>query len=1161
MPFIIKTFILVFLLFTLLDANDLKHNTTLKKISLQLQWKYQFQFAGFIVAKERGYYKDAGLDVELLEYNNTNTIKDLEDSKVDFVINNSIIVYKEKKLNDVVLLATYFQQSPLVIIAQKNIKSIKDIKNKTIMMSENNLYSSSLSMMLEHFSINKENTNFINPSFNIDDFIDKKVDGITAFISNEIFELDSRGVPYNIIDPIEYGFSTNAINLFTSKKMLKENPNLIDKFLKANKKGWKYALEHIDEVATLIHNKYAPKKSLELLKYEGRITKELMLLDLYDIGEINKEFVYNTYKHLLKTNKLDANQDIQKHFYISNKSKPILNLTQKEKEWIENHPVVSYSEVNWKPLSIIENGKVSGIIGDYLQKISSLSGIKFKYIKSNSWSEVLQKFKNKEIDLVPGVGSSSQERKLGLTSEIFASYPMVIVTNDNYNFLNTLKDLDTKTIAVPKYYTSYNFIVKNYPNIKLLTTYSIEDALVLVQSGKADAFVGHIATSLNAISALNMKNLKISGTTKFTFEHRFLLQNTNPILLSIINKAFMAITEKEKGDINSNWIRTKVEEEIDRSIIYKLIAFFIFIILLFVYRHYSLNKYTKKIKELQERHEIAISSGKIGIVDLDVQNGGVFYSSSWKEMLGYKDTEISNQLDELKSRLHPDEVNDILLEMQTVKQEHKQYAEGIHKLKHKNGNYIWILYKLKIYYNNKGEVTRMLGTHTDVTTQKELEKELINQKDILNHQAHHDSLTKLPNRILFQDRLIQGIQKAKRNNKKLALFFIDLDHFKEINDSLGHAVGDKVLIEVTKKLNDVIRNEDTLARLGGDEFTVIIEDISKIEDISLLAQKIIDALIEPLKIDENVLYISCSVGISIYPNDGLSSVDLLKYSDAAMYKAKNEGRNNFQFYSCEMTEMAFERIVMETNLRKALENEEFIVYYQAQIDARTNTLTGMEALVRWQHPTMGLVPPSKFIPLAESTGLIIQLDQFVMKTAMNQVSKWYRDGLTPGILSLNLAIKQLEQNNFIDVLQEILKESKCRPKWIELEVTEGQIMNNPKNSILTLDKINKLGIKLVIDDFGTGYSSLSYLKKLPIHKLKIDQSFVRDLPEDEEDAAITRAVIALAQSLNLNIIAEGVETKEQKDFLVKNGCSHIQGYYYSKPIPADEMLKIIQNGV
>ncbi|MEA3373187.1 MAG: GGDEF domain-containing phosphodiesterase, partial [Campylobacterota bacterium] len=366
---------------------------------------------------------------------------------------------------------------------------------------------------------------------------------------------------------------------------------------------------------------------------------------------------------------------------------------------------------------------------------------------------------------------------------------------------------------------------------------------------------------------------------------------------------------------------------------------------------------------------------------------------------------------------------------------------------------------------------------------------------------------------------------------------------------------------VTQRLNKIMRKEDTLARLGGDEFTVIMEDLKQGQNASLLAQKILEVLAKPIAFENNLLYVSGSIGISLCPDDGDSAQELLKYADAAMYKAKEEGKNNFQFYSVEMTKLAFERVAMESALREALKDGDFVVYYQPQANCDMSELVGVEALVRWQHPTMGLISPAKFIPLAASTGLIVELDRFVMRTAMTQIAKWYAKGLNPGVLAVNLTMRQLQQKDFISMFDSMLKETECKPEWIELEITEDQIMRNPEKAIKTLNLIRDIGIELAVDDFGTGYSSLSYLKKLPINKLKIDQSFVRELPDDEEDSAITRAVIALAESLNLKIIAEGVETKEQKEFLVENGCKNIQGYFYGRPMSANEMEGVLSRGL
>jgi EAL domain-containing protein (putative c-di-GMP-specific phosphodiesterase class I) len=315
---------------------------------------------------------------------------------------------------------------------------------------------------------------------------------------------------------------------------------------------------------------------------------------------------------------------------------------------------------------------------------------------------------------------------------------------------------------------------------------------------------------------------------------------------------------------------------------------------------------------------------------------------------------------------------------------------------------------------------------------------------------------------------------------------------------------------------------------------------------------------ETIKIDKHDLYVTSSIGISIFPDDSLKENNLIKFADVAMYKAKEEGRNNFQFYSSEMTSSAFERVVMESNLKIAIKEDQFIVHYQPQFTAKEKKIVGMEALVRWKHPSLGIIPPGKFIPIAEENGLIIDIDNIVMKKAMKQFRQWHEAGLNPGLLSLNLAMKQLDKKEYLPELMKTMSELSFLPTWLELEVTEGQVMNNAELSIEKLKQVHNMGIEIAIDDFGTGYSSLSYLKKLPLDKLKIDQSFIRDIPQDEDDMAITKAIIALGKSLNLKLIAEGVETKEQQDFLIENECELIQGYFYSRPIPAKEVEQLLR---
>ena len=447
----------------------------------------------------------------------------------------------------------------------------------------------------------------------------------------------------------------------------------------------------------------------------------------------------------------------------------------------------------------------------------------------------------------------------------------------------------------------------------------------------------------------------------------------------------------------------------------------------------------------------------------------------------------------------------------------------------------------------------------DISERIEAENEVKKQKSILHYQAHHDSLTGLPNRTLFSIRLKQGIELAEQQQRRLALFFIDIDKFKEINDSLGHDVGDSVLKVVADRLKNSIRQEDTLSRLAGDEFTIIMEDISYTQDVSILSHDILDIFSEPIHIDGHLLYITCSVGISIYPQDADNEKNLLKYADTAMYRAKESGRNNFQFYSPEMTKQVFKQMKIKTNLRQALNNKEFLIHYQPQIDLSNNKIIGIEALVRWQHPTKGILTPKKFIALAEETGMILEIDQWVMHTAMEQVSKWHNEGLAPGILALNISMKQLEDTHFFDDIQNAIQTYSFKPEWLELEITEGHMMKNHVEIIKKLKQISNLGINISIDDFGTGYSSLSLLKRLPINRLKIDKSFIQDIPEDEDDIVIINSIIALAKSLNLDLIAEGVETAEQANFLISRNCMCVQGYYYFHPLSTDELQEILSN--
>jgi len=436
-------------------------------------------------------------------------------------------------------------------------------------------------------------------------------------------------------------------------------------------------------------------------------------------------------------------------------------------------------------------------------------------------------------------------------------------------------------------------------------------------------------------------------------------------------------------------------------------------------------------------------------------------------------------------------------------------------------------------------------------------EELQEKNEMMKHQAEHDHLTQLPNRLLFLDRLKQALKHAKREKERVSVLFLDLDRFKEVNDTYGHEVGDKLLQQVTKRLIKDRRAEDTVARLGGDEFTLLLLNEDK-DGIIHLVNLIMERMRKPFYINNLELYTTFSIGISSFPEDGSNHDELLRNADIAMYQAKESGKNNYHFYNLEMSKLAIERIELEKELRRAIKNDEFKPYYQPKIDAKKKKVVGLEALVRWFQPEKGLIYPDKFIPFAEEIGFIEVIDNYMLEVSMKQVLQWKKEGIECGKLSVNLSARQLSSKSYIQQLKEIIDLVGFNPADLEIEITETHIMLNPKEAMHILNNIRSLGITISIDDFGTGYSSLSYLKKLPIDKLKIDRSFIIDIPQDKDDVAIIRTIITLAKNLNLETIAEGVERKEQVDFLVKEDCNVIQGYYFSKPLSSDECKDFLQ---
>jgi len=459
----------------------------------------------------------------------------------------------------------------------------------------------------------------------------------------------------------------------------------------------------------------------------------------------------------------------------------------------------------------------------------------------------------------------------------------------------------------------------------------------------------------------------------------------------------------------------------------------------------------------------------------------------------------------------------------------------------------------------KAGVFRLRGVMVDMSTRKEMEARL-------EYLAHYDALTGLPNRTFLFNRLEQAIVYGVRHGRAAAVLFLDLDRFKIINDSLGHSAGDQVLRDVAARLESCIRSGDMVARLGGDEFVVLLEDMASAQDATLVAQKLLDRFTLPFMVKnpeggQQEYHFTTSIGISLFPDDGDDAHVLLRNADTAMYRAKEQGGNNYQFYAAEMTERARRRMSLESALHRAVEQEEFVLHYQPQVELASGRVTAVEALLRWDHPEQGLIPPIEFIPLLEETGLILSADEWVLRTACRQQRAWVEAGLPPVRMAVNLSARQLRHQEFVEGVFGIVADTGIEPGALELEITESMVMQQVEEVHTMLNRLADAGIGISMDDFGTGYSSLSYLKGLPIDTLKIDKSFVSDITADPDDAEIVATIIAMAHSLKLKVIAEGVETREQLDFLCAHACDAMQGYYFSKPLPADEIPRLLHEPV
>ncbi|MEP7151331.1 MAG: EAL domain-containing protein [Nitrospira sp.] len=562
------------------------------------------------------------------------------------------------------------------------------------------------------------------------------------------------------------------------------------------------------------------------------------------------------------------------------------------------------------------------------------------------------------------------------------------------------------------------------------------------------------------------------------------------------------------------------------------------------------------------RLELAQRIARIGNWDWNPRTNRFAMSNELCRLVGIRPSEFAGTFEAFLRFVHPDDRVRVNEALQTLIS-HRTPCDIDHRIVLPGGTDFTVHLQAEGVREEESEELTIIGTAQDITERKQAE-------NAIHRLAYYDSLTGLANRVLFKDRLSNALAYAQRHHLHLAALFIDLDRFKVINDTLGHTVGDLLLTHVAERLSESVRQSDSvsrhadheashaLARLGGDEFTILLTSLPHPEDAGRVARRILDSLAHPFSIDGHEIFISASIGISIYPSDGTTVEALLKNADSAMYHAKEQGRNNCQFYSSGLNAAAAERLDLESDLRRALEREEFVVYYQPKLNIHSRQILGAEALVRWKHPKRGLVPPGVFLNAAIDTGLIRPMDEWVLREACRQVKAWERAGLPAITVSANVSNSLFHGRTLPGTVADALRDSGLNPSQLELELTESIAMRDVEASVTMLEGLRTMGVRLSIDDFGTGYSSLSYLQRFPLSRLKIDQSFVRDLLTNENNAKITRAIIAMAHSLNLSVLAEGVETDAQLARLREEGCDEVQGYLFSRPVCAADFEALLR---
>ena len=1014
---------------------------------LQLKWRHQFQFAGYYAALEKGYFKEAGLQVELLEgMPDLNPIEILLADKAEFVIMSPVVLLERQKGYPFVVLAAIFQHSPIALITRKDagFSSPADFRGKRLMFTTE--LDPEIQAMLINNRIAPNDVTVLPHTGSLADLVAGRVDAQIGYLTNEPFYLQQQGIETRLFQPMQYGIDFYGDCLVSTEHEVREHPKRTEAFRRAVQRGWWYAMEHPEEIARLIHERYAPEKTLEHLLFEAKAMRELIRPELVEIGYMSAA----RWRHIADT-------------YVQ------VGLLPGQ----YNLRGLLYSDIQAEMAARRQQTLylVAGVLGVIL--LLGLSG--------GIVLALFNKRLGREVDKRTADLAASEQHFRAFFEMASVGVAQVDALSGKFRQINN------------KYCEIVGYSREEMLHLTFRDITHPED-LELDRQQRRDLVAGVIP--------------------EFTVEKRYLHKNGSVVWVIVTVSPLWRPGDKPDctlAVVRDMTKRKKAEEEL---------------------------VFAAKVFE----HSIE------GIVVTDREGTILRVNPAFASITGYASEEAVGQ----NPRLLKSDRHDALFYQAMWEQLAKegQWSGEIWN-RRKSGEIYPEWLTINAVRNAYGQITNYVSIFHDIT-------ELKRQQEAIEHQAQHDALTGLPNRVLFHDRLQVALARMRRKSNKLALLFLDLDHFKNINDGFGHTAGDNLLVVLSQRLKAQLRAGDTLARQGGDEFLILLPEIETVEDAGMIATRLLESLRAPFFHGEIEYVVSASIGLTIAPEDGSSADALIKNADMAMYRAKKLGRNSYQFFTPELDAQAHRRLFLEAKLRKGIELGEFELHYQPQVNL-SGAIVGAEALIRWRHEG-ALISPGEFIPLAEDSGLILPLGEWVLRMAARQTKLWQDAGFHLDV-SVNVSSRQFAGQTLPDLLRDVLATTGLRSGRVYFEITESILMDDIVKAQRILEELRAMGGKFYLDDFGTGYSSLSYLKRLPLDGLKIDRSFIRDIEADTDSRAIAAAIVSLAETLNLAVVAEGVETDAQLAILRGMSCSMlIQGYLACPPVPADRFTALLERG-